>query len=199
MGLDLEYTSGQTPIDEDERDGLLIKSITTRKDLDEFEQLNIEKAVEWTLKRKFKLDTILEADFVFELHRQMLDDVWAWAGKPRTSNKNIGVDKHEIRVHLKDLLDDCKVWIDQRVFPDDEIAVRFKHRLVSIHIFPNGNGRHSRLMADVLVKHGLNRLVFSWGSQRAGSGVAIREEYLRALRKADAGSYDDLLRFARAT
>jgi Fic-DOC domain mobile mystery protein B len=152
MGLDLDYTDGQTPLDEDERDGLLIKNIATRGDLDEFEQLNIEKAVLWTMKRKFKADTILSEAFIKDLHRRMYGDVWKWAGEFRKTNKNIGVDKLQIAVELRTLIDDCKFWIENKSFKPDEIAIRFKHRLVSIHFFTNGNGRHSRLIADIIAE-----------------------------------------------
>ena len=101
MGLDLEYIYGQTPVSEEEKDELLIKSISTRGELDEFEQLNIEKAVEWTLSRKFKREYILTENFILDLHRRMFDNIWKWAGKFRRSNKNIGVDKIQIAVQLK--------------------------------------------------------------------------------------------------
>ena len=144
MGLDLEYIYGQTPVSEEEKDELLIKSISTRGELDEFEQLNIEKAVEWTLSRKFKREYILTENFILDLHRRMFDNIWKWAGKFRRSNKNIGVDKIQIADQLKLLNDDCLFWIDNSVYSEDEIAIRYKHRIVSIHPFPNGNGRHAR-------------------------------------------------------
>jgi fido (protein-threonine AMPylation protein) len=101
MGLELEYIEGQTPIDEDEKEGLLIKSITTRGELDEFEQLNIEKAIQWTIDKKWGKDYILTEVFIKELHRRMFNEVWSWAGTFRKTNKNIGVDKHQISVSLK--------------------------------------------------------------------------------------------------
>ena len=128
MGLNLDYTDGQTLLDEDEKEGLKIKTIATRGELDEFEQLNIEKAVLWTMKRKFKTDDILSEAFVKELHRKMYGDVWQWAGEFRKTNKNLGADKLQITVELRSLLDDCKFWIAKQTFSADEIAVRFKHR-----------------------------------------------------------------------
>src|SRR5256885_956995 len=94
---------------------------------------------------------ILSEKFLQDLHRRMLGDVWRWAGRFRTSPRNIGIDHWEISVALRMLLDDTKIWIDKKVYPPDEIAVRFHHRLVQIHAFPNGNGRHARLMADLLI------------------------------------------------
>ena len=197
MGLDLEPTSGQTPLDEDEKEDLLITTITTRGELDEFEQLGIEKAIEWTMKRKPGLGQILSTEFVRELHRMMFADIWKWAGQFRTSNKNLGVDKNQIRLDLKNLLDDCRYWMDHNVFVGDEIAVRFSHRIVTIHPFANGNGRHSRLIADILVSHGLGRPHFSWGSINLTAEGVARSAYLIALREADEGRYHSLIEFAR--
>ncbi|MDI6766938.1 MAG: mobile mystery protein B [Bacteroidota bacterium] len=196
MGLDLDYTNGQTPIDEDEKEGLLIPTITTRGELDEFEQLEVEKAMEWTRERKFSLQQILTEEFVRELHKKMFEDIWKWAGQFRTSNKRLGVDKNQIRTEIKKLLDDCRYWIDHKVFAEDEIAVRFSHRFVTIHPFSNGNGRHSRLIADILVSHGFGRS-FSWGSVNLKAQGAARSAYLKALRKTDENDYQSLIEFAR--
>jgi len=197
MGLDLEFSNGQTPIDEDEKEELLIKSISTLGELDEFEQHNVEKAIEWTLKRKLSADKILTEDFVIELHKRMLGHVWKWAGQFRTSNKNLGVDKLEIRVELRKLLDDCKFWIDSQTFSEDEIAVRLSHRIEKIHPFTNGNGRHSRLLADILVSNGFNKQHFTWGSVNLEGPNLAREEYLSALKEADENNYKPLITFAR--
>lgn len=197
MGLDLDYTDGQTPIDEDEKEGLLIATITTRGELNEFEQLGVEKAMEWSRKRKFGLEQILSEEFVKELHRKMFEDIWKWAGQFRTSNKNLGVDKNEIRIELKKLLDDCQYWVDHEMFDGDEIAVRFSHRIVTIHPFANGNGRHSRLIADILVSHEYGRPPFSWGSINLTAQGAARSAYLMALREADRNDYQSIIEFAR--
>ena len=198
MGINLEYDSGQTPIDPEEKRGLLIKSITNRKELDEHEQLNIENAIEWTLKKKFKKEELLGIPFVLELHKKMFGQVWNWAGKFRNSNKNIGVDKFQIQPKLKLLIDDCKYWVENKIFPEDEIAIRFKHRLVSIHPFVNGNGRHSRLTGDVIVNKVFQIPVFTWGSKLVVSGDDLINIYLNSLRNADNGDYTKLLLFARS-
>lgn len=130
MGLDFEYIYGQTPLSEEEKEGLLIKSITTRRELDELEQLNIEKAVEWTLENKFSKEKILSEEFIKLVHKKMLGDVWEWAGKFRRSEKNIGVDWIRIGVELRMLLDDTKYWIENNTYSSDEIAIRFKHTLL---------------------------------------------------------------------
>ncbi len=197
MGLDLDYTDGQTPLDEDEKDDLRIPTITTRGDLDEFEQLGVEKANEWLLGRKISLDKILTEVFVTDLHRKMFSDIWTWAGEFRKSDKNIGVDWTMIGVELKNLLEDCKYWIDNKVYVEDEIAVRLSHRMVSIHPFANGNGRHSRLMADVLINKGFGKPYFTWGSTNLVKPGEARTKYLQALREADNNNYKPLIELAR--
>jgi Fic-DOC domain mobile mystery protein B len=131
MGLDLEYEEGQTPLNEEEKEGLLIKTITTHAELDEYEQLNIENAIEWLIKQKLKKETILTDHFIKVLHKRMFGKVWKWAGEFRQSEKNIGVKWINIWHDLKVLLDDTNYWIDNATFPPDEIAIRFKHRLVN--------------------------------------------------------------------
>lgn len=198
MGLDLEYINGQTPLDEEEKDGLLILTIATRGELDEFEQQNIEKAVQWILGRTFKPELFFTEAFVRMLHKRMYADVWAWAGEFRKTNKNIGVDKWKIPSDLKYLLDDAKYWHENNTYTQDEIAVRFKHRIVSIHCFPNGNGRHSRLLADIIIEKIYKQPVFSWGAANLSDEGDTRKSYLKAVKTADRGDYSLLLAFARS-
>lgn len=200
MGLEIEYNEGETPLDEEEKEGLIIQSITNRGELDEVEQRNIEEAMRWTIERrkKFKTDEILTEAFVCKLHKKMLSGVWKWAGSFRNSDKNIGVDKFQIGIELRMLLDDCKYWIENNTYSPDEVAVRFKHRLVSIHCFANGNGRHSRLIADVIIEKIYGADVFSWGGKSLIKPGELRANYLIALRLADKGVYDMLIKFARS-
>lgn len=198
MGLDLDYIDGQTPIEEEEKEELMIKTISTRGELDEFEQQNIEKAIEWTLNRKFGINEILQEKFIIKVHKQMFSNVWKWAGKFRKTNKNIGVDKFQISTEIKYLLDNCNYWIENKTYNNDEITIRFKHRLVQIHLFPNGNGRHSRLCADILISHGFGESIFSWsGKDLTKRGIA-RTKYLSAISEADKGNFKPLLEFARS-
>jgi len=197
MGLIFEYIYGQTPLSEEEKEGLLIKSITTRGELDELEQLNIEKAVEWTLENKFSKEKILSEEFIKLVHKKMLGDVWEWAGKFRRSEKNIGVDWIRIGVELRMLLDDTKYWIENNTYSSDEIAIRFKHRLVNIHCFPNGNGRHARLMADIIIESVFGMKVFSWNNSNLVKPDNVRKEYIDSIKQADNGSIKPLLKFAR--
>ncbi len=197
MGLDLEYIYGQTPLSEEEKEGLLIKSITTRGELNELEQLNIEKAVEWSLDNKFSKEKILSEEFIKLVHKKMLGDVWEWAGKFRRSEKNIGVDWIRIGVELRMLLDDTKYWIENNTYSSDETAIRFKHRLVKIHCFPNGNGRHSRLMADIIIESIFGMKVFTWNNSTLVKPDKARKEYIDSIIQADNGSIEPLLEFAR--
>jgi len=198
MALDLKYIYGQTPLSEEEKEGLLIKSVTTRGELDELEQLNMEKAIEWTLNNKFTRAKILSEDFIKAVHKKMLGDVWEWAGKFRRSEKNIGADWRNIGIELRKLLDDTKFWIDNNTYPPDEIAVRFKHRLVNIHCFPNGNGRHARIMADIIIESIFGKEVFTWNNSNLVKPDNARKEYLDSIKKADNGIIELLLEFARS-
>jgi len=198
MELDFGYIYGQTPLDEEEKDGLLIPAIATRGELDEFEQQNIEEAIQWLLLRNFKVETIFTEAFVRNIHKRMYGNVWAWAGDFRKTDKNIGIDKWQIPVALKTLLDDTIYWTAHQTFPPDEIAVRFKHRIVSIHCFPNGNGRHSRLMADIIIEKIFKQPVFSWGAADLVKKSDARTTYLQALKTADVGDIGPLLAFARS-
>lgn len=196
MGLDLKY-EGQTPLNEEEKDGLLIKTITTHGELDEYEQLNIEQAIEWTMRQNFKKDKILTEAFIKKLHKKMLGRVWSWAGEFRKSEKNIGVKWINIRIDLKTLLDDSKYWIENEIYHPDEIAIRFKHRLVNIHCFPNGNGRHSRIMADIIIESIFGKEIFSWNQSNMFKADETRKEYINAIREGDKGNIAPLMEFAR--
>jgi Fic-DOC domain mobile mystery protein B len=197
MGLEFNNQEGQTSLDEDEKEGLKIKSISTQGELDEFEQLNIEKAVEWTIRKKSKSDKILTEKFIKDLHKKMYGEVWKWAGEFRKSNKNIGIDWTGISTSLKNLLDDTKYWIEFKTFSSEEIAIRFKHRIVSIHCFPNGNGRHSRLMADIIIESIFDEEIFSWNKSNMVKANETRKLYIKALKEADHGMMKSLIVFAR--
>lgn len=190
----LEQPDNATPLTPEEMRELIPTHVSYRRELNEAEQENIHRAQNWALGRRRDL---LTEKFVKDLHRHMLGDVWRWAGRFRTSERNLGIPFHEIPVVLRQLLDDTKAWIGYKSYPPDEIAVRFHHRLVHIHPFPNGNGRHSRLMADLLVMN-LGEERFSWGSASLQEAGALRERYLGALRSADNYDIGPLLVFARS-
>jgi Fic-DOC domain mobile mystery protein B len=197
MGLKIEYLEGQTPLDEDEKEDLIIKTISNRGELDEFEQANIQQAIEWTMSNIFTKDEILTEKFLFLVHKKMFGEVWKWAGSKRKTNKNIGVDKFQISTSIRNLLEDCIYWVDNKTFKPDELAIRFSHRLVQIHVFPNGNGRHSRLIADIMVSNLYNRPVFTWGRSDLSKTGDIRKHYLEAIYSADEGNLQPLIEFSR--
>jgi Fic-DOC domain mobile mystery protein B len=174
--------------------GLIPAHVAYRSELNEAEQDNILRAQDWALRRN--RDPLSEK-FVKGLHRRMFGDVWRWAGEFRTSERNLGIAFYRIPVALRHLLDETKAWIGYQSYPADEIAVRFHHRLVQIHPFPNGNGRLSRLLADLLVIR-LGGERFSWGSASLHESGGVRRRYIAALRAADNYDIGPLLAFARA-
>lgn len=194
MAINLDYPPGATPLDGDELASLIPSHITTQGELNEWEQLNIVQGENWARKQRKE---ILDEAFLRQLQKQMFGETWKWAGEFRKSDKNIGVDWLKIGVELKKLLDDTHFQIEHASYPPDEIAVRFHHRLVAIHPFPNGNGRHARLMADLLIER-LGRPRFTWGSHSLVDASATRQQYIAALQAADRRDIAPLLAFARS-
>jgi Fic-DOC domain mobile mystery protein B len=197
MGLKLTYLDGQTPLDPEQLNGLKIKTIHSQQQLNEFEQININEALKW-LNAKSKIKVLISEEFIIQLHKRMFGMVWKWAGQFRRVETNIGIDWTKIALELKLLVDDTNFWVEHQSYMPVEIAIRFKHRLVSIHCFPNGNGRHSRMMADLIVLHvfGLNK--FSWGKHSLVESSEQRKLYLYALKQADNGNFSELMKFARS-
>lgn len=183
-----------TPLTPEERDALIPSYITQRRELNEAEQIGIADADRWAFARR---RDALSEEFLRQLHRRMFEDVWRWAGQFRTTARNIGVDAWQIAPQLRQLLDDARYWVEHRTFPPDEIAVRFHHRLMFIHPFPNGNGRLSRLASDLLVVR-LGQERFSWGSGNLVAVAELRKRYVDALRGADNQVIESLIEFARS-
>ncbi len=184
-----------TPLTADEKKGLIPTHITLRSELNEYEQANILQADAWAFSRR---RNVVDEDFLRRLHKEMLKSVWKWAGEySKESNRPIGVDAHLIRTQIRMLLDDVDYWIRKDTYPPDEIALRFHHRLTVIHPFPNGNGRFSRMAADLLaLQLGCGR--FTWGRESiVAVGSRVRENYVAALRAADRHDIGPLLSFAR--
>lgn len=184
-----------TPLEAGEREGLLQSWIATRADLNEAEQAGIDAGAAWAHRRRRR--DLLTEDFVRALHRRMFGEVWAWAGTYRRTARNIGIDAWRIGGEVAQLLGDARFWVEHRTYPPDEIAVRLHHRLVAIHPFPNGNGRHARLLADLLVQQ-LGNAPFSWGGQGLADIGEKRRRYIEALRSADRHDIGPLLAFARS-
>jgi Fic-DOC domain mobile mystery protein B len=183
-----------TPLDPEEREALIPSHVTLRGELNELEQQNILEAASWASARR---RNPLDAGFALRLHRRMFGKVWRWAGTYRTTGKNVGVEPSQIQARFYQALDDAKFWSANKTYSPDEIAVRFHHALVSVHPFPNGNGRWSRLMADILVvRLGGKRL--SWGGANLRAEGEARASYIGALKAADAHDFAPLLAFARS-
>lgn len=191
--IDPEDKAG-TLLTSEEREGLIPTYITTRAELNEAEQINIDDGVGWALARE---RDVLDEALLKQLHKRMYGQVWRWAGEYRKTEKNIGIDWWRIEPDLKALLDDTCYWVGNKTYPPDELAVRFHHRLVFIHPFPNGNGRHSRLAADMLVMK-LGKPRFTWGGGSLVTVSELRNRYVAALQEADRHNIEPLLIFARS-
>jgi Fic-DOC domain mobile mystery protein B len=198
--LSFENPHGATPLDPNELKGLRADSISTQAELNQLEQGNILKAKLWLGTKRHK--NILTDSFVRELHKRMFKDVWKWAGTYRLSDKSIGIPWQQIPVNLASLLNDADFWCENNTYPWDELGARFHHRLVLIHAFPNGNGRHARLMTDIFLK-ARGQQPFSWGSEILNHvgfefQSPARPEYIASLQEADNKKYDRLIRFVRS-
>jgi len=188
---------GATPLEEEELEGLRQAWITTRSDVNEAEFDNIVKAQQGWDRRRLDLERLLDDKMVRDLHRDMFGDVWRWAGTYRRTEKNIGIDPTDISVEVRNLVEDAKYWFDTSDSATlDRAAVRFHHRLVSIHPFPNGNGRHAREIADRVLR-AVGRPPFTWGGAGLGTDNEVRSTYIRALGQADLGDLSALEAFVR--
>ena len=189
-------SDGNTPLSPEELADL-IPNLATKEELNEWERENILRAREWAVGDRTPAPDLASDDYVRKLHAKMFDQTWKWAGEYRRTEKNLGVPVPEIRERLMALFGDARYWIANNTYPPDEIAVRFHHRQVLIHPFPNGNGRHARLIADVIAMK-LGRSPFTWGSANLVKEGEARTTYLEAIRVADNGDIQPLLKFARS-
>ena len=195
MALEVDGPFGSTRLDPIELEGLRRPHIQTRAQLDEAEQLNIQQAHLW-LSRARPRD-VLSEKFLLTVHKRMFSEVWKWAGTFRRTEKNIGCDPLQIAIRTRQLLDDVRYWLEHKTFPPDEIGARYHHRLVQIHLFANGNGRHARLVVDDLLRRqGVDQL--TWGEGGPISAGKVRAGYIAALRAADARDMAPLLAFIRS-
>jgi len=185
---------GHTELSDEDRFGLLPTYIATRGELFDAEQRNIAHAL---LRRPPAAAALLDDAYLRGLHKAMFDQVWEWAGRYRIRETNIGVAFEQISSETRNLVDDTRAWVEHATYEPDEIAVRFHHRLVAIHPFPNGNGRHGRIAADYLIAS-LDGEPFTWGLRLDADTDELRAAYLHALGLADTSEFDGLLVFARA-
>lgn len=189
-------SDGNTPLSPEELADL-IPNLATKEELNEWERENILRGREWAVGDRTSPTDMVSDEYVRKLHKKMFDETWKWAGDYRQTEQNIGVSVHEIRERLMALFGDTRYWIENGTYLPDEIAVRFHHRLVFIHPFPNGNGRHARLIADMIAMK-LGRPAFTWGSANLVKEGEARTTYLEAIRAADDGDIQPLLNFARS-
>jgi Fic-DOC domain mobile mystery protein B len=183
-----------TPIMPEEVHGLIPTHITLRSELNEMEQMNVFVADTWAFARR--RSNLLTEKFILDLHRRMFGSIWRWAGEYRKTQRNLGVDHWRIATDLRLLLDDTLYSREQGAYEPDECALRFHHRLVVIHPFVNGNGRHARMMADLLARSsGKER--FTWGSGNLFDAGEVRTRYIACMSAADRHDYRPLLSFAR--
>ena len=189
-----QHAPNATILSLDEKEGMIQPHILSRDELNRAEQANILEAYEWVLTRN---RDVTQVQFLNMLHQRMFGRVWIWAGQYRKTGKNIGVDAYRIPHEVKLLCDDCAFWRDNGVYSPDEMAARFHHRLVLIHCYPNGNGRHARLAADVLLRS-MGCVRFSWGALGSKIPNELRAAYIKALRDADDHDYQALLHFVRS-
>jgi Fic-DOC domain mobile mystery protein B len=194
--MKIQYAPGATPLDPDEISGLIPTHITNQSQLNEWEAANILKAEIWLFSGA-SLGDFLSIAFIKQAHKKMFDDTWAWAGEFRLTEKNIGVSPFKITANLNDLLEDVRYQIIHKSLPMDEIAYRFHHRLVVIHPFANGNGRHARMMADLLLTQA-GQAKFTWGKDSLEKSGSTRKKYIDALRAADKLNYESLAKFVRS-
>jgi Fic-DOC domain mobile mystery protein B len=186
--------SGETPIDD--ISGLIPKGIGTRRQLNLVEAENVTlAAVKYLVGRLHPADAPFTSDWFFQLHREMFGNVWAWAGKPRTCQTNLGCQPHDIEVEVVNLAADVAYWgKDQATLLDD--AALLHHRAVKIHPFLNGNGRWARMLANVwLRRHGVRPT--EWPEPQMGEVSPAREEYLAAIKAADQMVFGPLVELHR--
>jgi Fic-DOC domain mobile mystery protein B len=186
-----EFPPASTPIDTDAATGL-IPSLTTQRELNEFEAMNILDAVKWAHRTRPSSTNLLNASAILAIHKKMFGKTWKWAGTLRQRETSIGVDPRRIQSDLKILLDDMTYWLKHGTYSIEECAIRFHHRLVKIHVFPNGNGRHARLLCDLSLKAN-NRKPIVWPADLQGQNSTERTRYLAALKAADNDDYTPLL------
>ena len=190
----MDFPEGVTPLDADELEGLKFPHIQSRDELNEVEQANIQDGFKWLAKQR-KHSDYLSREFIIALHQKLFGQVWEWAGTFRKTEKNIGIDPAVISTELKNLLDDVNYWIENSTYTREEFAALFHHRLVSIHPFPNGNGRFARIITDVVLTEMLKVPAINWGAQALLSDNQHRENYIQALRSADKHNYSELIKF----
>lgn len=186
---------GSTPLDPDQIKGIRFSHLTNMGELDEVEDLNIQKGLEWLYHQK--TDDYLSMQFLCKLHEKLFGDVWKWAGKFRTVEVNISkIRSYDVGPQLINFFEDAKLWIEGGRMGWDEIAAEMHHRLVCIHPFPNGNGRTTRIFTEYVQRRN-NQLITTWKASLSHDPKERRKAYIKALQKADKGDFEMLIEFMK--
>lgn len=193
MSLLTDNPDGATPLSPDDLIGLKLPHIQSNSQLNEIEAANILQGQAWVASHNtLTRDEIFSREFVVALHESLLGDIWTWAGTFRQREVNIGVDPVNISVDLHNFLEDAKCWVEFNHFTPLMLNARIQHRLVQIHCFANGNGRHSRIFADTVTIFLLKKKPLKWANVELEYVLNERNAYIGALRKADAGDFTHL-------
>jgi len=164
-------------------------------ELDELEDLNIQKGLEWLNRQKDP--NYLSTEFICKLHEKLFGDVWKWAGKYRTAEVNISKYRYyDVAPQLKNLFEDAKLWIQHGKMSWEEISEEMHKRLVTIHPFTNGNGQTTRIYVEYVQKRN-NQGIPRWMASMSHSPAKRRDKYIQALRSADKGDFGPLIEFMK--
>ena len=198
MPVLIHNPEGATPLTADDMLGLKQMHVETREQLNELEAANILQGQIWVSGLKgLKIESVFDRNFIINLHLALFGDVWKWAGTFRTRELNIGVDPVNISVELHNFLEDAKCWIEFDHFDNLELSARIQHRLVKIHPFVNGNGRHSRMFTDIVRIFLLKEKPMKWAEAKLENMSMERSSYIQGLRKADAGDFSVFLKYLK--
>lgn len=189
---------GATPLSPDDLLGLKLPHVQTRAQLNEIEAANILQGQNWVSSLKvLTLDDIFSRDFVIALHENLFGDIWQWAGTFRLRELNIGVEPKNIPIDLHNFLEDAKCWLEFKHFSDIELSARIQHKLVQIHPFVNGNGRHARIFTDIVRVFLLNKKPLRWAKAKLEDMTTERAAYIAGLRKADGGDFSEMVDYLK--
>ncbi|WP_027477803.1 Fic/DOC family protein [Curvibacter gracilis] len=177
--------------------GLVLRNlagITAVEDMDDLELALLAQLYENVLVEELP-DRALSVADIKHWHRRWLGNVYEWAGQERSVNMGKGGFNFAAAAQIPRLLAGFEAEVLQRWTPCDHLsheglveAIAVSHvELILIHPFREGNGRLSRLLADVMaVQAGRNPLDYSsWESHKAGyiaaihAGVAMNYEPMK--------------------
>jgi len=198
-----------TPIEPDDHQFLVpeMKHLITWADVDAEEASNIAKGRAWLIAQHFTLDDLFDTLTLRTIHQRMFGKVWTWAGSVRRRETSIGIDPSQIQTQFEQLVQNFR-WraanADEIGFSEEErreLGIRFHTEMVAIHAFVNGNGRHARLVANLVDSAmGLGSLadpLYPWGARSGLPSAESRKLYLDAIKLAGSrGEYGPLLDIA---